>query len=225
MAAVGAQAMRLGIVVGLEAEARLVRRLGPLIRIAISGATAAGAARAAGELVAHGASHLLSVGLAGGLDPALRAGDLLVPAQVVAGDMRLDADPALRALLGPGLAAPLLHSDVLVGDPVAKAALLAASGCASLDMESGALARAAAEAGLPFAVLRAVCDPAGRALPPAARIPLHPDGRLQARALLGSILRQPGQLPGLLALGRDASRATTMLAERLHGLASRLTLM
>ena len=217
--------MRLGIVVGLEAEARLVRRLGPAVRIAISGATATGAARAAGDLVEHGATHLLSVGLAAGLDPSLRAGDLLVPAQVMTHGLRLDTDPALRALLGPGLAAPLLHSDVLVADPVAKAALHAGSGCASLDMESGALARAAAAAGLPFAVLRAVCDPAGRALPPAARIPLHPDGRLQARALLGSILRHPGQLPGLLALGRDAGRATTMLAERLHGLASHLTLM
>jgi len=215
--------MRLGIVVGLDGEARLARRLGPSVLVGISGATAHGASRAAAGLVAAGATHLLSFGLAAGLDPSFRAGDVLVPAQVVADGTAYDTDPALRAMLGPGSAASLLHSDVLVSHRAAKAVLWAGSGCGSLDMESGAVARAAGTAGLPFAVLRAVCDPAGRTLPPAACVPLRSDGRLQPWAILRSILRRPGQLPGLIALGRDAGRATAALSKRLSSLAPGLT--
>jgi hopanoid-associated phosphorylase len=215
--------MRLGIVVGLDGEARLARRLGASVLVGISGATAHGASRAAAELVAAGATHLLSFGLAAGLDPSFRAGDVLVPARVVADGTAHDTDPVLRTMLGAGSTAPLLHSDVLVSDRAAKAALWAASGCGSLDMESGAVARAAAAAGLPFAVLRAVCDPAGRTLPPAAGVPLRADGRLQGWAILRSILRRPGQLPALIALGRDAGRATTALSKRLSSLAPGLT--
>lgn len=215
--------MRLGIVVGLEGEARLLRRLGPSVRVGVSGATPEGARRAADGLVAGGATHLLSFGLAAGLDPALRPGDLLVPDAVVAGDRRHATDPALRALLGPGAGAALLHSDTLVPEPADKAALQARTGCGSLDMESGAVALAADRAGLPFAVLRAVCDPAARVLPPAARLTLRPDGRVRMGAVLGSILRRPSQLPGLLALGRDAGRAKIALVDRLRGLSKILT--
>lgn len=209
---------RLGIVVGLDAEARLARRLGPAVLIGIGGATSAGAAQAAADLASRGATHLLSFGLAAGLDPSLRAGDLLVPAQVVVDGHRHDADPRLRGLLGGGSDAPLLHSESLVSEPDAKAALRRSSGCGSLDMESGAVALA----GRPFAVLRAVCDPAGRALPPAARIALRPDGRLKGLQILGSILRHPGQLPDLLALARDAGRAKQALAARITKIAQSL---
>ncbi len=210
--------MNLGIVVGLHAEARLLR-LYPSLRVAVGAATAAGAARAAAELVSAGATHLLSFGLAAGLDPALAAGRLLLPAEVVAGARRHRADPALRRWLGEGCDGPLLHSEALVAAPAAKAALHDASGCVALDMESGAVAQAAEAAGLPFAVLRAVCDPAARTLPPAACVPLRADGRLDGARVAASILRRPGQLPELLALGRDAARARAALRRRLAGLA------
>ena len=220
--------MILGVVVGLATEARLLRRLGTLgpavLRVAVSGATATGAARASALLAAGGATHLLSFGLAAGLDPALEAGQLLLPAEVLAGCRRHRTDPALRAWLGDGLGGPLLHSDRLVAAPADKAALRTASGCIALDMESGAVARAAEAAGLPFAVLRAVCDGAARTLPPAACIALRPGGRLDGRAILASMLRRPTQLPGLLALGRDAGRAKAALARRLDGLATPTTI-
>lgn len=201
----------LGIVVGLNAEAMLARRLCPDAMIGISGATRAGAERAVSGLVARGATRLLSFGLAAGLDPTLRPGDLLVPDAVLVDGRHLATDPLLRSLLGPGATGPLLHSDVLVASRAAKADLLARTGCRSLDMESGPAALAAEAAGIAFAVLRAVCDPAERTLPPAACIPLQPDGKLQIVSLLRSILRRPGQVPALLALGRDVSRAKTAL--------------
>ncbi|MGI4748634.1 MAG: phosphorylase [Janthinobacterium lividum] len=207
----------LGIVVGLNAEAKLARRLCPDALIGISGATRAGADRAVRGLVAQGATRLLSFGLAAGLDPALRPGDLLVPDSVLVDGKRLATDPLLRSLLGPGSAGTLLHSDVLVASRADKADLLARTGCRSLDMESGPVALAAEAAGIPFAVLRAVCDPAERTLPPAACIALQPDGKLQIVNLLRSIMRQPSQVLALLALGRDASWAKTALLKSRTG--------
>jgi len=217
--------MRLGIVCGLEAEARIVRALSPAARVGISGATADGARRATAELIAGGATHMLSFGLAAGLAPVLRPGDLLLPHAVQVGAVRYETDGEMRSSLGTGDSAGsggcLLHSDVLVWDRREKALLFQRSGCDFLDMESGFVAHGATEAGLPFAVLRAVCDPADRSLPHAARVALQPDGRLKALGIAASILRHPGELPSLLALARDAARAKASLHRHVISIAGR----
>ncbi len=208
---------RLGVVVGLAAEARLAAAIvGPGL-IAASGATVQGAQAAAETLVARGATHLLSFGFAAGLDPLLRPGTVLLPREVIVDSMKIPSDRALAALFEPagsGLAvsfAPLLHSDVLVGERSDKAALRATTGCASLDMESGAVARVARDAGRPFAVLRTICDPASTTLPPAARVPLRSDGALDTLGVTRSILSRPTQLLALIRLGRDARHAHAAL--------------
>lgn len=204
-----------GILVGLKAEAKLIRHVFPHAAIAASGATRTGAQREAARLAACGADCLLSFGLAAGLDPALPPGTLILPERVMAWGASYACDPTLRHILGAGqtgvLGSALLHSDTVVLDAAEKAHLFATSQCASLDMESGFLARAAEEAGLPFAVLRVVCDPASRSLPPVAGTVLSPDGGLNIKALLGSLLRHPGQISGLIGLGKDAGRARTAM--------------
>ncbi|MBV8703468.1 MAG: hypothetical protein JO118_07120, partial [Acetobacteraceae bacterium] len=72
---------RIGIVTGLAAEARIVRRLG--WPVAVGGGTPAGAYAAAGGLAGQGATALVSFGLAGGLHPALNAGALLIPEAIL----------------------------------------------------------------------------------------------------------------------------------------------
>jgi adenosylhomocysteine nucleosidase len=71
----------------------------------------------------------------------------------------------------------------------------------------------AAEHGLPFAVVRAICDPAERDLPAAALIALDQKGAIGLLRVLGSLLRQPSQLPSLLGLARDTARAQRTLIE------------
>jgi adenosylhomocysteine nucleosidase len=200
----------IGIVVGLEAEARVARRWGA--PVAVGGGDAAGAARAACTL-GDKVRALISFGLAGGLDPSLRAGDLIVPARVTDGGEVWAADPALMALLGGGTAHVLRGSgDVLATLAQKRAAL--ALGAHAVDLESAAVARAASARGLPFAVLRAICDEAGRALPHAATVALDGTGRIRPFRILGAVLRQPGDILPLIALGRDAARARTALLGR-----------
>ena len=81
-------------------------------------------------------------------------------------------------------------------------------------MESGAVATVAAAAGVPFAVLRAICDPADRDLPRAALVGLDDAGRIAPMRVLWSLIRNPGQIGGLIALAGDAAAAREALRAR-----------
>jgi hypothetical protein len=109
----------------------------------------------------------------------------------------------------------LLGGGTLLATVAAKAAAHA-GGPDAVDLESAAVARAAAAAGLPFAVLRAICDEAGRPLPRAAAVALDAAGRIGIWRVLGALLRQPGDILPLMALGRDAARARTALLGRVR---------
>ncbi len=199
----------LGIVVGLAAEARLARRLGG--QVAIGGGDAAGAGRAGARLADAGAQALLSFGLAGGLDPALPPGALVVPCAVLDRcGSAVGTDAALSRRLGTA-AGTMLAAEAVLASRAAKAAAWTATGALAVDLESGAVARAARARGLPFAVLRAVCDPADSDLPPAALTALDERGGISPAALIRSLVRRPGQLPGLIALGREAALARKAL--------------
>jgi len=179
--------------------------------VSIGGGTADGAWAAAERLVRDGVTALISFGLAGGLDPALRAGSLLVPGAIMSDGERLPADPALCERLG-GISIPvLLGGREVVASAAAKAALFAASGAVAVDLESGAVARVAAAHGLPFAALRAICDPAERDLPPAALIALDRRGGIGLMRVIGSVLAHPSQVSGLLALAADVAAARRAL--------------
>ena len=199
----------LGVVTGLAAEARVARGLGP---VAVGGGSPAGAEAAARRLVAQGATALLSFGLAGGLDPALRPGRLFVPAAVLEAGQAYPTDAAVLARFGLAAEGLLLAGDAVVADAAAKDALWRRTGAQAVDLESGAVALVAAAHGMAFAVVRALCDPAERTLPPAALLALDGGGAIGLWRVLRSVALAPWQVPALLALARDAGRAQRALA-------------
>ncbi len=202
------------LLVGFAAEARVARLSG--WRVAIGGGTTVGAAQAARQLIAAGATGIVSFGLAGGLDPALPAGTVVVAHAVAANGRVWPTDYGLSQRLGGATGHLCLGLDHVVVSIAEKRRLRRETGAALLDMESGAVAAVAAAAGIPFAVLRAISDPAHVALPPAALVALDPMGRLGIHRLAMSIMARPAQLSALSRLARDATMARRAL--RAHAL-------
>ncbi len=163
------------------------------------------------ERLAPGKSGIISIGIAGGLAPDLEPGDWLVANGVSDGAKVLATDRAwadrLSARLPRASRGVLLGTNAMVPEAMRKAELHRTTGASAVDMESHIAARIAATHGLPFAAARVVCDPARHALPPAARLGLRSDGRMNIGAVAGSVLTQPWQLPALIRTGLDAERA------------------
>lgn len=195
--------------VGLAAEARIVARWGWPVRA--GGGTPEGALAAALALVADGATGLISFGLAGGLDPALRPGAVVMPRTVLDKDGTFRTDPALAAPFGGLTDHALLAGQRIAASAADKRALFAATGACAIDLESGGVAEAAKQCNVPFAVVRAICDPAERDLPPAALMALDAAGVIGISRVLRSVAMRPGQVPALLALARDAALARRAL--------------
>jgi adenosylhomocysteine nucleosidase len=202
----------IGVVVGLAAEARIARRLG--WPVAVGGGTSSCAKLADRRLVNDGARALVSFGLAGGLDPALAPGAIIVPSAVIDDDHRYPTDPKLSNLLGGTTPHLLLGANTIVAAVVEKARLYSETGAAATDLESAAVARVAKTNSIPFSVLRAICDPADRTLPPAALAALDRHGAIAIGRVLASIAAHPTQIPALLALASDAMTARRALLAR-----------
>ena len=171
-----------------------------------------------------GAIAVISIGVSGGLDPSLASGDLVIGESVVADDgARYESDGFLLAACTAGHSrqsgeqpgaykvATLLGADDIIDSAMTKAALFQNHGALAVDMESHGAARAADEARVPFLAIRAIADPADRALPPAALGAVASDGSTRVFKTLGAALRDPKQFPALMKLGADSAAATKTL--------------
>ncbi len=211
---------------GLAVEARIARRAG------FSTVVGAGDRQRTAALVAAataGADFLVSFGISGALSPELRPGDLILSAEIVSADGSWHGEPAWHRRLAAlaqsigAASAPVLGADDCPRDPPDKERAQRRFGALAVDLESDIVARAAAEAGIPFAALRAIADPVERDLPPAALVPLAADGRPDLGRVFASVLRRPRQLAALFRLGQETRRALRALARAapvLHSLAS-----
>jgi len=209
-------------VTGLAFEARIAA--GPGVRTVAGGGDRQQLTVALEREFARGAAALISFGIAGGLDAAAKPGTWFVADAVVAhGERwRVDADWArLLAERLPGAArGDIAGTDAIIAMPAAKRAMGLATGAYALDMESHVVAAFAAARGVPFAVFRVIADPVSRSLAQAATLGMRRDGSVNQRAVLGSLLRAPGQLPLLVRNALDAGEARRALSRgrRLLGL-------
>lgn len=119
----------------------------------------------------------------------------------------------LASQLGP-VSGTLLAARCVIGTVSAKAEAWRATQADAVDIETAAVLDVAE--GLPIAVLRAVCDPAEQNLPAAALNALTARGRIDVGSVMWSVARRPGQIGGLIALGRDAGMARKALLDRVQ---------
>ncbi len=186
--------------------------MGREARIVGAGATVIVGAAGLAAGLARRPAGIVSFGLAGGLDPALKAGELVIGSAVNG----IPADAAWTARLTAALPGARLGAfasgEAMVATPKAKAALFDGTGAVAADMESHLIAGAA----IPFAILRAVSDPAGRALPRAAQVGLQANGEIDLGAVLKALFADPRQLPALIRTAREAGAAFRALRDARH---------
>ena len=162
-----------------------------------------------------GVSGFISIGVAGGLSPALKPGDVVVASSVITASRTSQtcrdwSRLILKAVPGAHHTA-VFASDTTITSVSEKKALWTATGAAAVDMESGLTAEIAALYGVPFAVLRVVLDPAQRAIPLSALAGARHDGETDPVAVLKALMKRPGDLLGLLRLAGDTRKASRAL--------------
>ena len=226
---IGAGAGLLGVVAALEAEARTlgvaVRRqdglasLGGGALLAVSGMGAAKAAPAARRLVDAGASALMSFGLAGGLDPTLEPGTVVLPGEVISRNgARFPTSAEWCRQLGlavaemtPVASGTLLSSLQPIDTAEAKAAAFRETGAVAVDMESVSVAEVAAAHNLPFMAVRVIVDGAADVLPQAV-LAASRGGHLSVLRLVCGLAAAPRDIVGVIRLARRYRTATRSLS-------------
>jgi len=177
--------------VATTAEERVAKRLGlQTARIGVRGAAGLPEGR------------LVSFGVAGSLNDALRVGDVLDATRVVDGSGATLWEGAGLGVRGarPGT---VLASDVLVHDAAERRRLHETSGADAVDMESGPLARSGRLAG----VVRAISDGLDSDVE-GVDATVHPDGRTDVVGLARWIAAKRGRA---FTAMRDALRALSSL--------------
>ena len=205
------------IVTGLVQEARIAA--GPGMIVICSSSDPAQLRALLATLDPTSFRGVISFGVAGGLDPSLKSGDVVVATEVLSGDTRFLAGLALneemiasaalkrRRVVRGGLAGV----EQVVAATACKAALHSETGAAAVDMESHIAAAYATAAGIPFAALRVISDPASRSLPALAKSAIKPNGDIDLRKVLHGLARNPATLRALVSTGIDFNRALRSL--------------
>jgi adenosylhomocysteine nucleosidase len=145
---------------------------------------------------------IISTGLCGALDPALRVGDI-----VVAGEIPLASEA--RFVRGA------VHSvDRVVVTAREKRTLRNQTGAVAVDMEAAAVQDKAAEWKVPFLCIRAVSDTAGDTLPLDFNRYRNARGDFsRSRIALAAVAHPFTVLPQLMEFDRDCRRAADALGE------------
>ena len=162
---------------------------------------------------------LLGMGTAGGLTPALEPGTLVVASRIYDGEVPgpgLDPGWIDRALTHGGtVEGTVLTSKRILCSAAEKAAAhsrVAADGPAVVDLESAAFATAAARAGIPCLIVRAVCDVAKDDLPFDLNLCRGEDGRIDRFAVVRHAVFSPKAVRELLRLRKRVTAASEQLA-------------
>jgi adenosylhomocysteine nucleosidase len=155
-------------------------------------------------------THVVVVGVAGGVDPALAVGDLVVPAVVVSAATGKEYHPTPLGSRPPR--GKLLTTNQLQTGPDVLAQHLQDE-VTAVDMETAAIAEVCERGHVAWSVFRAISDTLSDAVVDASTLTMvRPDGSTDAGAALRYIVRRPWKIPRLARLNRDTKLATSVAA-------------
>ncbi len=154
--------------------------------------------------------HVIVVGIAGGVVPNVKLGDLVVPEIVV--DERTGKEYRPTPLDGAIGRGTIHSSDELLVDE-AEITRRSECGIFALDMETGAVAAVCEARGVPWSTYRGISDLAGdSAIDPEIMKLAGPDGSGNLPAVARYLLQKPSRITGLLHLAKGMRAATTLAA-------------
>ena len=175
-------------------------------------------------LISRGVSSVMVLGLAGGLQPLLKPGSMILVDSVLEENGRhtnpswktdlLSVRYAEAVLMNRGLSClrgAVVTSPEPVMSAVKKKDLFAKTQALAVDMESAAVARAAAEAGLPLFIFRTVSDGASTSIPGDISDCFHENGTFDLSGLLRRIVQNPFLLGKICSMARDCLLALYFL--------------
>ncbi|MBL9174401.1 MAG: hypothetical protein JNL10_12755 [Verrucomicrobiales bacterium] len=180
------------------------------LRVHVTGMGARNAERVGRAVLSEMPSPRVCVtaGFAGGLDPALPNGTIV-----------LDADPGVERLLRladfGGRPVRLLQASRVAVTVAEKTRLRSETGCDAVEMESSTLRALARERGIPGVTVRVISDAAGDALPLDFNVLMTPEDRLDFGRLAWTLIRSPGLIPRLMAFQKTVLKASAQLAAAL----------
>lgn len=194
------------------------------IAVVQAGIGSENAFNAASMLSGSGAVRLASTGVAGGLDPGLVSGDIIIAttvlsprkggsAYIIRCDERL-SDAMAQRIEVQGIRVhrgPVFTSAEALCSIEEKRRLFRETGAAVVDMEAAAVARVAMESGASLVVIKVVCDQADETIPNALAGALRSDGSVNMFKVLGAVMRNPALSTRLIAMEKEFSRAISAL--------------
>lgn len=211
----------LGILCGLEAEAIIARQIKEAL-VVCSAARPPKARELVRQLIQKGVTRVISFGVAGGLEPGLPIGATVIASHIASPLGTWECDPILSTDLAHKI--PEAHcggvwgSETLIPSALEKHNLYQSSQCLIVDMESQCAAEIASTAGIPFGVIRTVCDGANMDVPPLVMDAINEDGRVNYGQALKSLVRHPLQVKRLLHVHKSMQVALKALEHSVEAL-------
>jgi len=178
--------------------------------VVVGGIGEEAAHRAAELAVSYARPELLvNAGLAGGVSPGLKVGDVGRVKEVV------EIPTGLRYTTSGG--EWVLITGATISGPEAKHDLFTKYGADVVDMEAAAIARVAEEHDLKLAIIKSVSDVADFILPPLGKF-VGPNGKFAMSSFLAYVALRPQWWAPMIRLGRNSNRAAENLAVALNHL-------
>jgi hypothetical protein len=109
-----------------------------------------------------------------------------------------------------------LGSDRVVADVEEKRFLYETTKSSIVDMESHRVGQVCQARNIPFFVLRAVCDPAGQAIPVSCDHAIDKNGDTRPLAVMAGLLRHPREFADLMRLKKQTKVAMAALEAALR---------